>query len=144
MAQENSARGAPQEGFARPPTGFRRLTPGLLRTDRVADGYAGLPPDVTAGHLLAVFKEAAPFLGISPRLVHAVDWLFRFAQPQDWQQGSRPIVWPSARMQQEALGLSETQAKAINRRSGSAESSWQPAAGSALRTDPTTDRKAWD
>ena len=67
------------------------------------------------GQLLAAFKAAAPRLGISPRLVHAVDWLFRFTQPQDWEKGSRPIVWPSARMQQEALGLSPTQVKAINR-----------------------------
>jgi replication initiation protein RepC len=92
------------------------MTPGLLRTDHVAETYGGLPPDITAGQLLAVFKEAAPQLGISPRLVHAVDWLFRFAQPQDWQKGSRPVVWPSARMQREALGLEPTQAKAINRR----------------------------
>jgi replication initiation protein RepC len=48
--------------------------------------------------------------------VHAVGWLFRFTQPQDWEQGSRPIVWPSASMQEEALGLSATQVKEINRR----------------------------
>src|ERR1019366_1408309 len=47
--------------------------------------------------------------------VHAIDWLFRFTQPQDWGRGGRPIVWPSASVQQEALGLSPTQAKAINR-----------------------------
>ena len=47
--------------------------------------------------------------------MHAVDWLFRFTQPQDWGEGSRPIVWPSASMQQDALGLSATRAKAINR-----------------------------
>ena len=117
MDTHNSALGAPQESFARPPTGFRRWSPGLLKTDRAADAFAGLPEGVkVAGQLLAAFKEAAPQLGISPRLVHAVDWLFRFTQPQDWMPGSRPIVWPSARMQQEALGLSPTQAKAINRR----------------------------
>ena len=48
------------------------------------------------GQLLAAFKAAAPQLGMSPRLVHAVDWLFRFTQPQDWERGGRPIVWPSA------------------------------------------------
>ena len=48
------------------------------------------------GQLLAAFKAAAPRLGLSPRLVHAVDWLFRFTQPQDWGRGGRPIVWPSA------------------------------------------------
>jgi replication initiation protein RepC len=117
MAQENCAPGAPHGRFAHAPTGFRRLTPGLLKADRTAEGFAGLPDGVTrAGQLLSAIKEAAPRLGISPRLVHAVDWLFRFTQPQDWTgQGSRPIVWPSARMQQEALGLSETQVKRLNR-----------------------------
>lgn len=117
MDTHNSALGAPQESFARPPTGFRRWSPELLRSERTADAFAGLPAGVkVAGQLLSAFKEAAPQLGISARLVHAVDWLFRFAQPQDWEQGARPIVWPSARMQQECLGLSSTQAKAINRR----------------------------
>ena len=98
------------------PTGFRRLTPSLLQADRTAEGFDGLPDGVTVpGQLLAAFKAAAPRLGLSPRLVHAVDWLFRFTQPQDWGRGGRPIVWPSASMQQEALGLSPTRAKAINR-----------------------------
>jgi replication initiation protein RepC len=93
------------------------MTPGLLRADRTAEGFAGLPEGVrVAGQLLAAFKSAAPRLGIGPRLVHAVDWLFRFTQPQDWDQGSRPVVWPSARLQQEALGLSPTQVKETNRR----------------------------
>src|SRR5262249_2284785 len=114
MDTHESAPGAPQESFARPPTGFRRMTPGLLRTDRVAEGFGGLPDGVTVpGQLLATLKEAAPHMGIPPRLIHAVDWLFRFTQPQDWGRGGRPIVWPSARMQQEALGLSPTQVKAI-------------------------------
>jgi replication initiation protein RepC len=93
------------------------MTPGLLRTDRTAEGFAGLPEGVsTPGQLLAALKAAAPRLGIAPRLVHAVDWLFRFTQPQDWGRGGRPVVWPSASMQQEALGLSPTQVKETNRR----------------------------
>src|SRR3954454_21622236 len=99
------------------PTGFRRLTPELLKVDRQAEKFSGLPTGVTTpGQLLAAFKAAASRLGISPRLVHAVDWLFRFTQPQDWERGGRPVVWPSAAMQQEALGLSPTQVKEINRR----------------------------
>ena len=98
------------------PTGFRRLTPGLLKADRTAESFTGLPDGVTMpGQLLAAFKAAAPRLGLSPRVVHAVDWLFRFTQPQDWGRGGRPIVWPSADVQQEALVLSETRVKAINR-----------------------------
>jgi replication initiation protein RepC len=108
---------APRRRFVSGPTGFRRLTPGLLRVDRKAEKFSGLPEGVTApGQLLAAVKAAAPRLGIAPRLVHALDWLFRFTQPQDWAKGGRPIVWPSALMQQEALGLSLTQVKEINRR----------------------------
>ena len=102
--------------FAGYPTGFRRLTPGLLKADRIAESFGGLPDGVTMhGQLLAAFKAAAPRLGLSPRMVHAVDWLFRFTMAQDWGREGRPIVWPSASLQQEALGLSATRVKAINR-----------------------------
>ena len=111
-----SAREALGGGHAGGPTGFRRLTPSLLRADRAAKSFDGLPDGVTVpGQLLAALKAAAARLGLSPRLVHAVDWLFRFTQPQDWGRGGRPIVWPSASLQQDALGLSPTQVKAINR-----------------------------
>jgi len=116
MDTENSVQGTPRRGFAHGPTGFRRLTPSLLKVDRTAESFAGLPDGVTVhGQLLAAFKAAAPRLGLSTRLVHAVDWLFRFTQPQDWERGGRPIVWPSALLQQETLGLSESQAKRLNR-----------------------------
>ncbi len=117
MDIDNRADEAPRRKFVSGPTGFRRLTPGLLKVDRKAKGFTGLPVGVTTpGQLLAAFKAAAPRLGISPRLVHAIDWLFRFTQPQDWEKGGRPIVWPSALIQQDALGLSSTQVKEINRR----------------------------
>ena len=112
----DSAQRAQGGACTRSPTGFRRLTPNLLRADTTAEAFGGLPERVKApGQLLAAFKEAAPRLGLSPRLVHAVDWLFRFTQPQDWQSGGRPIVWPSASMQQAALDLSPAQVKVINR-----------------------------
>src|SRR5271170_3875961 len=116
MDMENSAEGAPRRGSAYNPTGFRRLTPGLMKVDQAAERFAGLPDGLTVhGQLLAAFKAAAPRLGLAPRLVHAIDWLFRFTQPQDWERGARPLVWPSALLQQEALGVSETQAKRLNR-----------------------------
>ena len=115
MTMENALE-ASGESHAGSPTGFRRLTPGLLKADRTAESFAGMPDGVTMhGQLLAAFKGAAPRLGLSPRMVHAVDWLFRFTMAQDWGRGGRPIVWPSASLQQEALGLSPTRTKAINR-----------------------------
>jgi replication initiation protein RepC len=64
---------------------------------------------------LAAFKAAAPFLGLRPTIVHAVDWLFRFTNPIDWDTPSRPIVWPSAAMQQQEMGLGPSQVKNLNR-----------------------------
>lgn len=112
MERAPGAHGGARAGV---PSGFRRLTPGLLHTDRVAEAFAGLPEGLSPGQVLGAFKAAAMRLGLSPRLVHAVDWLFRFTQAQDWGAGGRPIVWPSAALQQTALGLSPTQVKAINR-----------------------------
>ena len=37
MDSKNRAWGAPRGSFARAPTGFRRLTPGLLKADRMAE-----------------------------------------------------------------------------------------------------------
>jgi replication initiation protein RepC len=98
------------------PTGFRRLTPCLLQADRIADRFDGLPDGVkNHGQLLAALKAATPRIGLSSRLIQTIDWLFRFTRSQDWEPGARPIVWPSASMQQEALGLAESRVKVINR-----------------------------
>ena len=62
--QTESALGAPRGSYAGAPTGFRRLTPGLLQVDRAAEGFDGLPDGVTVhGQLLAAFKAAAPGSG---------------------------------------------------------------------------------
>lgn len=99
-----------------PPNGFRRLSPAMLAASKTAQNFIGLlDGEGSPGAVLAAFKAAAPYLGLSPRAVHAVDWLFRFTQKQDWEPGSRPVVWPSAFMQAEALCLSVTRVKALNR-----------------------------
>ena len=113
-----SAPEAPRPGSARGASGLRRLTLGMLGTERVAEQFTGKPEGEGAqkpGQVLAAFKAAAPHLGIGPRVVHAIDWLFTFTQPQDWTEGSHPIVWPSAALQGATLGLGETQVKFLNR-----------------------------
>jgi len=87
----------------------------MLATERTGETFTGLPEKSTPGRALAAFKAAAPALGYGPRVIHAIDWLFSFTQPQDWTAGQKPIVWPSAGLQQEALSLGVTQAKALNR-----------------------------
>jgi replication initiation protein RepC len=115
--QEYSAHEAPPGSHAKVPTGFRRMTPGLLKADRSAEKFNGLPEGIEApGQLLATFKAAAPRLGISSRLVHAVDYLFCHTRPQDWAAGSRPIVWPSNDILQTTFGISERQVQDVTRR----------------------------
>jgi replication initiation protein RepC len=106
---------APRNPAGKVPSGLRRLSLAMLATEHAAEAFTGLPEAGRHGQVLAAFKAAAPYLGIAPRAVHAVDWLFKFTQAQDWGEGSRPIVWPSASMQQEALGLGPTQVKTLNR-----------------------------
>jgi replication initiation protein RepC len=100
---------------ARSPSGLRRLSLAMIATERAGQTFAGLPEKTTHGRVLAAFKAAAPALGFGPRVIHAIDWLFSFTQPQDWCQGSKPIVWPSADLQQKTLSLGITQAKSLNR-----------------------------
>lgn len=94
--------------------GLRKLTPPMLGTIQVAETHA-FTAEMQPGQVLAAFKAAAPYLGLRPSVVHAIDWLFRFTQPVDWQPCSRPIVWPSSAMQQQELGLGPSQVKNLNR-----------------------------
>jgi replication initiation protein RepC len=94
--------------------GLRKLTPLMLGTLKAAEAHT-FTAEMLPGQALAAFKAAAPYLGLRPNVVHAVDWLFRFTDPVDWQPSSRPIVWPSAAMQQQDMGLGVTQVKTLNR-----------------------------
>lgn len=116
--QKDSALEAHRISSARGPNGLRRLSLAMLATGKIAEDFKGTTEGQGAtrpGQVLSAFKAAAPHLGFSPRVVHAIDWLFTFTQPQDWVEGSRPVVWPSAALQREALGIGVTQAKSLNR-----------------------------
>jgi replication initiation protein RepC len=92
-------------------SGMRRLNTTSIVS--MASDYRPTPK--TPGQILAAFKRAAPSLGMSSRQVHAVDWLMGFTWPQDWEDGQRPIVWPSAALMRESLGLAVTQTKMLTR-----------------------------
>ena len=94
--------------------GLRKLTPKMLGTIEVAEAHR-FASEMQPGQVLAAFKAAAPYLGLRPSVVHAIDWLFRFTDAVDWQPSARPIVWPSSAMQQQELGLGPSQVKNLNR-----------------------------
>src|SRR5271154_4835497 len=56
-----------------------------------------------------------PYLGLPVHAYKLVAWLVKQTQTQDWEEGSRPIAWPSARHQAEFLGLSPARVKQLNR-----------------------------
>src|SRR5512132_1988904 len=99
--------------FARIAPGCRRLTPAHVQVQAIAERFEGLPDGVSKGQALAAFKQAARPLGLSPRLRDAVDVLFAFSAPQDWQPGSRPIVWPSNRKLETTLDLGRRQVQNV-------------------------------
>jgi replication initiation protein RepC len=68
------------------------------------------------GQVLAAFKGAARYMGLRGNILVAVDYFFGLTRPQDWTGDARPIVWPSAREQCEAMGLSLSRVKFLNRR----------------------------
>jgi replication initiation protein RepC len=68
------------------------------------------------GHLLAAFKGAARYMGLRGNILVAMDYFFAMTRAQDWMGDAHPLVWPSAREQSEALGLSPSGVKFVNRR----------------------------
>ena len=98
---------------ARIAPGCRRLTPLHIQVQAIAQRFEGLSDTILKGQALAAFKQAARPLGLSPRLRDAIDVLFAFSQPQDWQPGARPIVWPSNRKLETTLGLGRRQVQNV-------------------------------
>jgi replication initiation protein RepC len=68
------------------------------------------------GQVLAAFKSAARYMGLRGNILIAIDYFFGLTRPQDWTGDAQPIVWPSAREQCEAMGLSLSRVKFLNRR----------------------------
>jgi replication initiation protein RepC len=101
--------------FARP-TGFRRLNLDMLAIRDRADKFTGVPRGTAKPMTyLAAFQEAEPYLGLPSHAFKLISWLVKQTMPVDWEEGSRPIAWPSARRQQEFLNLSAARVKALNR-----------------------------
>ena len=85
--------------------GHRRIDERTAATDQLAHAFNGLPDDVSHRQVLTMFKRAAPYLGIPPRLVQAIDTLMSWSRAIDWSDGQRPIVFPSNEKLTQKLGI---------------------------------------
>ena len=83
------------------------MTPDSIAGGIDARRFDGLPEGVTKPfELVGALKRARGQLGIPGEIVDLVDCLFAFTEAQDWQPGSRPIVWPSNSLLANQLGIS--------------------------------------
>ncbi len=96
-----------------PGAGHRRLDERTAATDQLAAQFHGLPADLSHWQVLTVFKRAAPYIGIPPRLVHAVDTLMSWSRSIDWSDGQRPIVFPSNEKLTQKLGIGVRQVQKV-------------------------------
>lgn len=74
-------------------TGWRKPTPGLGVAEQHAQ--AGEWKDVPKSRALVSIKRVGVHIGLKASDLMLLDTLSAFAQPQDWEEGRRPIVWPS-------------------------------------------------
>ena len=98
------------------PTGARRVNLDMRAHLDQADGFKGLPIGTAKPlRFLAAFQEAEPYLALPAHAYKLVAFLVKWTRPCDWEEGSRPIAWPSARREAEFLGLSPARVKQLNR-----------------------------
>jgi replication initiation protein RepC len=101
--------------------GTRRITLTMRAEIDKADAFAGFPRGTAKPfEILAAFEQALPYLGLPALTQRLVGFLVRNTQPQDWEEGSRPIAWPSSIRLQELLGVSPQRVKALIRLLGEA------------------------
>jgi replication initiation protein RepC len=119
MAIEDSASTAPRNGYT--PTlirayGARRINLDMRARLDQADNFTGLPRGTAKPFVfLTAFQQAEPYLGLPTHSYKLLSWLVSQTKPQDWEEGSRPIAWPSAQRQQEFLALSPRRVQILNR-----------------------------
>jgi len=95
------------------PTGERRWTPEMYAALHRADAWAGLPAGTAKQfHLLSAFQEARPYLGLPAYADTLLTFLVKQTRAVDWEEGNRPIVWPSNRHLAEILEVTEGRVKA--------------------------------
>ncbi|GAA5507383.1 hypothetical protein Rcae01_02839 [Novipirellula caenicola] len=71
--------------------------------------FVGIEQGVNRYELLLLVKKLGKGGGFTPRMIQLLDHYMAFTQAQDWQEGSRPIVYQSLSRTALELGVSERQ-----------------------------------
>lgn len=95
-------------------TGWRKPTPGLVVAEMHAQ--AGEQLSIPKTQAIIAAKKVAAAIGLKSQDLLLLDTFGAVTQPQDWEQGRRPIVWPSNNFLMEQTGFSLTTLRAHVRR----------------------------
>ena len=85
-------------------TGWRKPTPGLVQAEKYAQ--AGERLAVPKSQAIVAAKKVAAAIGLKSQDLLLLDTFGAVTQPQDWEQGRRPIVWASNNFLMEQTGFS--------------------------------------
>ena len=85
-------------------SGWRKPTPGLLQAERFAE--VGERLSVPKSEAIVAVKKVAAAIGLKSQDLLLLDTFGAVTQPQDWEQGRRPIVWASNHFLMEQTGFS--------------------------------------
>ena len=85
-------------------TGWRKPTPGLLQAEKYAE--AGEQLSIPKSQAIVAAKKIAAAIGLKSQDLLLLDTFGAVTQPQDWEQGRRPIVWASNNFLMEQTGFS--------------------------------------
>jgi len=86
------------------PNGWRKPTPGLLQAERFAE--IGERLSVPKTRAIVAVKKIAAAIGLKSQDLLLLDTFGAVTQPQDWEEGRRPIVWASNHFLMEQTGFS--------------------------------------
>ncbi len=84
--------------------GWRKPTPGLVVAEKHAQ--AGERLSIPKSQATSAAKRVAAAIGLQAKDLLLLDTFAAFTQPQDWEQGRRPIVWASNNFLMEQTGFS--------------------------------------
>jgi len=84
--------------------GWRKPTPGLVVAEKHAQ--AGEQLSIPKSQATTATKKVAAAIGLKTPDLLLLDTFAAFTQPQDWEQGRRPIVWASNNFLLEQTGFS--------------------------------------
>ena len=74
-------------------SGWRKQTPGLCRANGLAEDGERLA--VPKNQAMLAIRRVAHVIGLKPGDIMLLETLCVFTKPCDWEEGARPIVWPS-------------------------------------------------